>query len=167
MQGGKETGAPFFPRYSLKRSQLHHCSRTGFSIAIERVCSAFVEGIGSDPGNFPRILRVRRVQCPHSQIVLTLIPLLKTLFAPTRVLFDSYRCTEITILLRQWRKSCSLYDGSNQCASQRSTRYINLLVRSSDYPQLNFPRRYMDDPCSINPLPRFGTRYTPGSFTVS
>lgn len=50
----KRDGVPFFPRYSLKRSQLRHCSRTGFSIAIERVCSAFVKA-RSDPGNFLRI----------------------------------------------------------------------------------------------------------------
>lgn len=73
----------------------------------------------SDPGNFPRILRIRRVQRPHSQIVLTLIPLLKTLFATTRVLFDSYRCTEITILLRQWRESFSSHDGFNRYVSQK------------------------------------------------
>lgn len=92
------------------------------------VCVLRVRGgsIGSDPGNFPRILRIRRVQRPRSQIVLTLIPLLKTLFATTRVfLFDSYRCTEITILLRQWRESFSSYDGFNRYGTSQKIRKVH------------------------------------------
>lgn len=82
----------------------------GFFHPRSYVCVLRSWGVGSrSPGNFPRILYVRRVQRPHSQIGLTLISLLKTLFATTRILFDSYRCAEITILLRQWRESFPLY----------------------------------------------------------
>lgn len=115
---GKRRGALFpslfpqtFPAAPLLPNRFFHCDRT---------CVFCVRGgYRIRSRKFPADSPCRRVQRPHSQIVLTLIPLLKTLFAPTRVLFDSYRCTEITILLRQWRESFSSYDGFNKYVSQK------------------------------------------------